>query len=367
MAKNYFQRLYDLEDPQYHHPPLSGLFPVLPESDAAQMTKDVDANEIKSALFDMKPLKAPATDGIHAIFYQSQWQHVHTQLLSYIQSMWSGYQLDTSFNKTLLALIPKVATPSLISEFRPISLCTIPYKILTKVLANRLKNSLPRLIGPYQSSFITGRSIMDNIVIAQELVHSMRKKKGQGGWIAIKVDLEKAFDRRRWDFINDTLLDAGIPQQMTALIMQCISSSSMQILWNGQPSSPFLPHHGIRQGDPLSPYIFVLCMERLSQSICHAVSSGTWKPIKLGRRGDPISHLFFADDLVIFGHTTADQIAIIQSILNDFCICLGQKVSLQKTHAYFSKNVPSSTRRALSNNGLPGGCQPGEISRGPAY
>ena len=166
-------------------PSLRGLFPPLSDSASALLTQPLDVAEIKSALFDMKPLKAPGIDGIHALFYQSQWTRVHPQLCAFITHVWEGGQLDASFNKTLLALIPKVATPSLISEFRPISLCSVPYKILTKVIANRLKALLPTLIGPYQSSFITGRSIIDNIIIAQELVHSMRRKKGNGGWMVM--------------------------------------------------------------------------------------------------------------------------------------------------------------------------------------
>lgn len=157
----------------------------------------------------------------------------------------------------------------------------------------------------FQSSFIQGRSIIDNIIIAQEVVHSMRKKQGKGGWMTLKIDLEKAFDRLRWDFIHDTLVDVGLPAQMTTLIMECITTSSMSVLWNGSPSPSFAtPQCGLRQGDPLSPYIFMLCMEKLSQSIQETVNQGSWKPIKLGRRGIPLSHLFFADDLILFSHSS---------------------------------------------------------------
>lgn len=157
---------------------------------------------------------------------------------------------------------------------------------------------MPQLILPYQSSFIAGRSITDNVIIAQEIIHSMRLKKGKRGWVAVKVDLEKAFDRLRWDFIEDTLNDAGLPSNLINVIMTCISTASMQILWNGSPTEEDRPSRGVRQGDPMSPYVFVLCMERLSQAINLHVNKGHWKAIKLGRSGPLLSHLFFADDLI---------------------------------------------------------------------
>lgn len=138
------------------------------------------------------------------------------------------------------------------------------------------------IILPYQTSFVKGRNITDNIIIAQEVIYSMRKKSGRIGWMAIKVDLEKAFDRLRWDFIEETLWDVGLPNVMVDLIIKCISTPSMQILWNGKPSSPFFPKRGIRQGDLLSPLLFVLCMEHLSQAILAEVNKEIGNPSNWG-------------------------------------------------------------------------------------
>lgn len=300
MATAYFQHLYSLSNNAPAFALSIGLFPKLPESTLAALQTEISLDEVKSALFEMKPLKAPSIDGIHALFYQSQWEIVHASLLDFVRNTISGVPLDRSLNHTLISLIPKVDNPNLLSELRPISLCTVPYKLVPKVIANRLQHILPSLIGPYQASFIKGRSIIDNIIIAQEMVHSMKKKQGKGGWLAIKVDLEKAFDQLRWDFIHETLLDSGLPTSLVCTIMDCITSSSIQVLWNGAPGPSFLPRPGIHQGDPLSPYIFILCMERLSQSILGSVGKKVWKPIKLGRYEEPLTHLFFADDLLIF-------------------------------------------------------------------
>ncbi|XP_061369208.1 uncharacterized protein LOC133312081 [Gastrolobium bilobum] len=112
---------------------------------------------------------------------------------------------------------------------------------------------------PNQCSFVKGRHSSDNIVFAQEIFHSMGIKKG---WMAIKVDLEKVYDRLGWDFIKDTLQDIQLPEDLINLIMKCISTASMNVLWNGATTREFNPSRGVRQGDPISSYLFVLCIER---------------------------------------------------------------------------------------------------------
>ncbi|KAE8663066.1 hypothetical protein F3Y22_tig00113123pilonHSYRG00209 [Hibiscus syriacus] len=153
---------------------------------------------------------------------------------------------------------------------------------------------MPRLVRPNQTSSIVGRSVTENIIINQEVVHSMKAFKSSKGWMAIKVDLEKAFERVQWAFIHDTLVVAPFPPNIIRVIMHCITSSFIQVQWNGIWSSSFRPERGIRQGESLSPYLFILVMERLGNCIHNTVSSGAWKPFHLVRNGSAISHLFFA-------------------------------------------------------------------------
>lgn len=141
---------------------------------------------------------------------------------------------------------------------------------MTKALANRLKPLLNSLISPKQCSFDPGRHSSDNIVIAQEVFHSMR---------TIKVDLEEAYDRISWDFIYETLSEVGFNQNFCNLLISCVSLCSFQVLFNGSKTTPFIPSRGIRQGDPISPYLFVMCMERLAHLIQKEVVSGAWKPV----------------------------------------------------------------------------------------
>lgn len=153
--------------------------------------------------------------------------------------------------------------------------------------------------------------------------------------MAIQIDLEMAYDRIRWGFIKDTLHDIRCPHNFINLVWWCISSSRMHLLWNGDALEEFKPQRGIHQGFPLSPYLFVLCFERLFHFIHIATDQKFWKPIKISKRGPRLSHLAFADDLVLFVEASLDQIETIQDILHEFCQSSGEKVSNDKTRIFF--------------------------------
>ncbi|KAA3486983.1 Retrovirus-related Pol polyprotein LINE-1 [Gossypium australe] len=174
------------------------------------LSMPVSDEEIEKALFDMAPLKAPGSDGLHAIFYQSQWELVGPSIFEWVKRVFSGDNINPDLNNSLIVLIPKVQHSECFLQFRPISFCSVLYKLVMKVIANRFKVVFPKIIAPEQVGFVAGRNINDNIIIAQEVIHSMKSKQKNKRWMAIKIDLEKAYDRVRWDFIDASLQPAGL-------------------------------------------------------------------------------------------------------------------------------------------------------------
>nr|KYP38810.1 Transposon TX1 uncharacterized [Cajanus cajan] len=316
---------------------LTNSFPELPQHDKDKLAIPLTQQEIFTALKRMGGLKAPGPYGFNALFYQTQWQTVGPSICELLTSIFDDPTKVAEINKTFIALIPKVDNITSLRQMRPISLCNVSYKILTKVIATRLRGIMEDFVGPNQCSFVPFRQSTDNIIITQEVIHSMKYKSGRKGWMAIKIDLEKAYDRLSWEFIRETLTDIGIPKNLIGLIWHCISSPSMQVLWNGEALSEFTPSRGIRQGDPLSPYIFVLCMERLFHLIDIAENHKLWKPIKLSKKGPPLSYLAFADDLILFSEATLDQAEIINTCMDLFCKSSGMKVSQEKTSLFLKK------------------------------
>ncbi|KAA3486878.1 LINE-1 reverse transcriptase isogeny [Gossypium australe] len=345
-AVEFFEKLYGEVPTVLRDTPNNG-FPCLNPSEITFLEATILNEEIKRTLFDMAPLKAPGSDGYHTLFFQSKWDILGNDVCQWVKNVFDGRPIEPELNNTLIVLIPKKDNPENFSQFRPISLCSVLYKLVMKVISNRFKVIFPKLISQEQAGFIVGRNIFDNIILAQEVIHSMRCNRKGRKWMAVKLDLEKAYDRVSWDFINVSLTAAGIPIFLRNVIMSAISSFTMQILWNRVPTQKFKPNRGIRQGCPLSPYLFVLCMEWLGHFIHSGIEVGTWDPIRLSRSGPPISHLFFADDLVIFCKAQIEQARLLESILSLFCEISGHKISVRKSNIFFSKNTEADNRVPL--------------------
>lgn len=338
MVTSYFQDLFSNDTPR-EPMPINGAFPLLSKAELRLLNKRVTIKDIFNVVSHLNPYKAPGGDGLHAAFFQSQWEFVGDAFCTMVLEIFTNPGKVSQINDTLITLIPKVDPVVNIKNFRPISLCNISYKVITKILAHRLRLLMGTLVNPCQSSFIPHRQSRDNIILAQEIFHSMRAKKGKTGWMVIKLDLEKAYDRLNWAFIKETLVDIGLPNDFINLIWHYISTPKMRILWNGEALEEFAPARGIRQGDPISPYLFVLCIEKLFQMIALAEDHNLWRPIQVARGGPKISYLAFADDVLLFAEAREDQIILIKKILELFCRSSGQKVSEEKTRIFFSNNM----------------------------
>jgi hypothetical protein len=173
-----------------------------------------------------------------------------------------GQDTPEIINKTFIVLIPKVASPKELGEFRPISLCNVIYKVASKVAANRLKGVLPEIISEEQSAFVPGRLITDNIITAYECLHFMKRSRAKKDrFCALKLDMRKAYDRVEWPYLEAIMLRLGFSSAWVSLIMRLVTTVSFSVLFNGVPQEEFRPSRGIRQGDPISPYLFLLAAE----------------------------------------------------------------------------------------------------------
>ena len=184
------------------------------------------------------------------------------------------------------------------TDFRPISLCNVIYKIVSKVIANCLKPFLNSIILEAQSAFIVDKLITDNILIAFESLHHMKNTcMGKTGFMALKLDMSKTYDRVEWLFLEKILLRMGLQESWVALIMECITTVSYSILVNGEPKGLVKPSRGLRQGDPLSPYLFLFYAEGLNAIIRGAVLKGKIQGFSLCKQGPKITYLYFSQTI----------------------------------------------------------------------
>jgi hypothetical protein len=345
-ALKYFKCLFGTLD-ELRTDQSGGHHNALTHDDKRTLTQAVTKEEVYQALMSMKSYKAPGPDGFQPIFFKMFWKDVGNDVWNLVRQAFASGTFDPSITETMVVLIQKGDNPSSFKDFRPISLCNVVYKLISKVLVNRLRPILSRIVSPLQSSFIPGRSTKDNAIVLQEMIHHLRKKKSKKGDLILKLDLEKAYDRLDWRFLRQTLNCFAFPEPIISLIMHGISSSSISLLWNGSRTESFTPKRGLRQGDPLSPYLFVLCMERLGGMITNEVNANRWMPIQLSRNGPSFSHLFFADDVLLFGKAKVSQARQISKVLENFCAFSGLKVSLEKSVIFASAGVTNAKRIRL--------------------
>ena len=307
------------------------------------------------ALKQMAHLKALGPDGMPPLFFQKYWKVVSPEVTQGVLSCLNLGHILNAINHTFITLIPKVKTPERITEFRPISLCNVTYKLISKVIANRLKCILSSIISKAQSAFLPGRLITNNVLVAFETLHQTHSIKiGRDGAMAMKLDMSKAYNRVKWSFLEIIMRKMGFHPRWVSLIMNCISTISYFILVNGEPHGFLKPSRDIRQGDPLSPYLFLLCAEGLYYLISNAKDQGNLQGISFCRNAQKSLTLFFADDSLLFSKATLSDCARIQEILTTYEKASGQQVNRDKTTIFFSKATPMTIQNAIKDTlGVP--------------
>lgn len=314
------------------------------------LLKPVSSEEVKVAAFQLGRDKAPGPDGFSGWFYHFSWSDIGEQIVGLVRDFLDhGRDIDV-INGTNIVLIPKVDKPEHVSQFRPIGLCNFVYKIISKVLVNRLKGFLPSLISEQQRAFILGRVIQDNVVIAHEVYHYMKNKRnGNRGEFALKIDMKKAYDKVEWDFLEEVMWSMGFDPLWVSKVMKCVKTVQYNLLLAGKKIASFCPERGLRQGDPLSPYLFLFVADVLSRMVSEAVQCGDLKGVKLARSCPMISHCFFADDSLFFLRATKENCINMKRILEEYCLASGQEANLDKSGIFFSANSGEDVKNMVCN------------------
>jgi hypothetical protein len=206
MVENFYESLFTSEPCEATDEVLESIRGRVTDDMNADLCKEYTDEEIKTALFQMGPTKAPGPDGFPALFYQTHWDFFHEDICRAVRTFLDGGQLPEGFCDSFVVLIPKITNPQHLKNFRPISLCNVIYKVISKVLSLRLKGIIHEVISPMQSAFVPGRLITNNVLVAYESIHAIKNKRnGVVGSCVIKLDMHKAYDIVEWIFLENMM------------------------------------------------------------------------------------------------------------------------------------------------------------------
>nr|GEU51815.1 hypothetical protein [Tanacetum cinerariifolium] len=268
--------------------------------DAEIMVVQVSDMEIKDALFDICDNKAPSPDGYSAKFFKCAWSVIKNEVCNAVKEFFTTRKMLGEINATLITLVPKSKTPRKVSDYRPIACCNTVYKVISKILTSRIKSALCKFVSPSQSAFIPGRQITDNILLIQEILRGYNWKNGARR-VALEIDIHKAYDIVNWDFLERVLHMFKFPTKMINWIMVCVRTTAFTISINNERAGYFKGGRGLRQ-------------------------------VSLGIKDLKISHLCFADDLLVLCHRDLNSVKVVKRALDLFSSICGLNPNIGKIY-----------------------------------
>lgn len=276
-AVQHFQRFLQTQESEVEEIPLDTVQELLTYrcslGEAGRLVAPVTGEEILAAIRSLPNHKVSGPDGYTKEFYVAAWPIIGKDCIVAVQSFFLFGFLPNGVNATILSLIPKTESAETMKEYRPIACCNFLYKVISKILASRLKTILPCAIEPNQCAFIKGWLLLENVLLASELVNGYQKKTNTDR-CTVKFDISKAFDTVRWSFITSVLSGMGLPVLFINWIRVCISTASFSVSVNGNLEGFFSSARGIRQGCSLSPYLYVILNNVLSKMLNKAALEG---------------------------------------------------------------------------------------------
>jgi hypothetical protein len=298
-----------------------------PASNLEVLDRGFSEEEVWNTIKSIPSDKAPGPDGFTGRFYKCAWTVVKRDLLAALSVILQG---DSSklylLNSAYVTLLPKKVQAVEVKNFRPISLIHSFAKIITKILANRLAEILPKLVSPNQSAVIKGRRIHDNFMMVRETAKAIHRQKIPR--ILLKLDIGKAFDSVSWPFLLEVLEHMGFGLLWRNLIAKLLCSSSTQVLVNGEPGDLICHHQGLREGDLLSPMLFILVMDVLNSLFQKANDVGLLGPLL--RRGGGQRVSLYADDVVVFVQPNSNELGVVKELLRVFGKASGLITNISK-------------------------------------
>ena len=316
--------------------------------------------EVAEAMKQLPAGKAPGVDAIPSEFYQELWEDIETDVFNFVTESVTQACISEELNVSKIALLPKTEDRSRIQNFRPISLLNTMYKLVAKVYANRMKPLLHHWIIPSQTGFVPNRCILDNIFLAFESIEWALESKQEISMLLL--DFEKAYDRVSWTFLKQTMERMGFRDTWIQQVMALNRSASATIIVNGEQSVPFKLQRSVRQGCPLTPYLFLLTVDVLGQMLQHPECQV--KGLKLPD-STVITNQMFADDTLLLLEGTPEHMDKAIDVINRFGAASGAKLNLHKSVGLWVSHTPRNWTWG-ENEGLKW-LRPGEVTRYIGY
>jgi len=294
------------------------------------LTRPFIEEEVKAAVWDCDSFKSPGPDGVNFGFLKEFWIDMKQDIMRFMTKFYRNGRLSRGINSTFIALIPKTDNPHKLNDFRPISLVGSLYKILAKVLANRLRRVIGSVIAEEQSTFVKNRQILDGILIANEMVDEAHRLKKE--LLLFKVDFEKVYDSVDWGYLDAVTERMSFPVLWRKWIKECVSTATISVLVNGSPTDEFPLERGLRQGDPLSLFLFPIVAEGLHIIMKSVVERNIFVGYTVGATASmSVTHLQFADDTLLLGTRCWANVRAMRAILVLFEAMSGLKVNFNKS------------------------------------
>jgi len=302
-------------------------FKSLPAKVSIRMVDNFTEEEVKEAVWQCEGSKSSGPDRFNFTFIKNCWDYLKYDIMEALYLFQETGDIPKGCNASFIALVPKVNDPLSLKQFRPISLVGIFYKIVTKVLAGRMKEVLALVIDEHQYVFLRNKGLLDSVLIANEVVEEVRRNRRSA--LCFKVDYEKAYDSVKWNFLLDMLHKLGFHSKWIKWVTGCLKSSSISVLVNGSPTEEFKPLRGLRQGDPLFPFLFLVVAEGLAGLVRQASKQNMLTGVKVGRDIE-CSMLQFAYDTLFMCEDSFSNIFSIKTILRCFELVSGLKINFHK-------------------------------------